>query len=78
LDYIVQVSADVIFSASVYEQMVQQILAMIDEQQAVDAKSVRDVLGTSRKYAIALLEHLDQLGLTKRVGDNRIRGHINK
>ncbi|MGB7338262.1 MAG: selenocysteine-specific translation elongation factor [Phototrophicaceae bacterium] len=78
LDYIVQVSVDVIFSASVYEQMVEQILAMFDEQQAVDAKSVRDVLGTSRKYAIALLEHLDQLGLTKRVGDNRIRGHINK
>ncbi|MCB0000808.1 MAG: SelB C-terminal domain-containing protein, partial [Anaerolineales bacterium] len=28
-------------------------------------------LQTSRKYAIAILEHLDEIRLTRRVGDNR-------
>jgi selenocysteine-specific elongation factor len=33
---------------------------------------VRDLLDTSRKYAIALLEHLDERRLTRRVGDDRV------
>jgi len=33
---------------------------------------VRDLLGTSRKYAQALLEHLDEEKITRRVGDERV------
>ena len=33
---------------------------------------VRDLLGISRKYAQALLEHLDVLQITRRTGDVRI------
>lgn len=76
LNEIVQVSADVIFTASTYEDMVNQILSAIDAEQDVDAKSVRDAFRTSRKYAIAVLEYLDQLGITKRIGDKRVRGHF--
>lgn len=34
----------------------------------------RDYLGTSRKYALPLLEHLDGAGITRRRGDVRIAG----
>jgi selenocysteine-specific elongation factor len=37
---------------------------------------VRDLLDTSRKYAIALLEHLDDIGVTRRVGDERVLRHF--
>jgi selenocysteine-specific elongation factor len=33
---------------------------------------VRDLFKTSRKYALALMEHLDASGVTKRVGDERV------
>ncbi|HOC09520.1 MAG TPA: SelB C-terminal domain-containing protein, partial [Bacillota bacterium] len=33
---------------------------------------LRDLLGTSRKYAMALLEEMDRERITKRVGDNRV------
>ncbi|MEE9323948.1 MAG: SelB C-terminal domain-containing protein, partial [Dehalococcoidia bacterium] len=33
---------------------------------------VRDILNTSRKYALALMEHLDQVKITRRVGDERV------
>ena len=33
---------------------------------------VRDEFGTSRKYALALMERLDELKITKRVGDERV------
>jgi len=32
----------------------------------------RDLSGTSRKYALPLLEHMDALGITRRVGEKRI------
>jgi len=35
------------------------------------AAQVRDALGTTRKYAIPLLEHLDDVGFTSRSGDLR-------
>jgi selenocysteine-specific elongation factor len=33
---------------------------------------VRDGFNTSRKYALALLEYLDDQRITKRVGDERV------
>jgi selenocysteine-specific elongation factor len=33
---------------------------------------VRDELGTSRKYAQALLEHLDRTRVTRRLGDAHV------
>lgn len=35
---------------------------------------LRDLLGTSRKYAVPLAEHLDAIGLTLRQGDLRVAG----
>jgi selenocysteine-specific elongation factor len=34
----------------------------------------RDALGTTRKYAVPLLTHLDATGVTKRRGDRRVAG----
>ncbi len=45
--------------------------AIIADEGAVTLARLRDELGTSRKYAEALLEHLDQARLTKRLPDDR-------
>ena len=34
----------------------------------------RDLVGASRKYAVPLLEYLDQAGFTRRQGDVRVLG----
>lgn len=72
---LVQVNEDVIFSGAVYVEMVEAVLSIIDAQGNVTAANLRDRFNTTRKYAIGLLEHLDALGVTKRVGDTRVRGH---
>ncbi len=69
-----QVQPDVIFSHPVYDEMVDAVLETIDAQGGISAAVLRDRFGTSRKYAIALLEHLDALGKTRREGDTRVRG----
>jgi selenocysteine-specific elongation factor len=45
--------------------------AIIANEGAVTLARLRDELGTSRKYAEALLEHLDQARFTKRLPDDR-------
>ena len=48
------------------------MIATIQSQGQVTAAQVRDQFDTSRKYAISLLEHLDESRVTKRVGDARV------
>jgi selenocysteine-specific elongation factor len=40
----------------------------------VTVAEVRDALGTSRKYLLPLLGHLDATGVTRRRGDLRVPG----
>ncbi len=74
LGKIVQVQPEIIFSRSTFDEILDGVLHLIDTHGAVTAKMVRDHFDTSRKYAIGLLEFLDASGITKRVGDERIRG----
>ena len=45
--------------------------AIIADEDAITLARLRDELGTSRKYAEALLEHLDQARFTKHLPDHR-------
>lgn len=74
LGELVLVQSDVLFSAEAYASMVTGVLDLIDTEGAISAKALRDRFNTSRKYAIGLLEHLDAAGITRRVGDDRVRG----
>jgi selenocysteine-specific elongation factor len=74
LKEIINISDDIGFSKSAYEAITQTVLGHIDQYESIDAKALRDKLDTSRKYAIAVLEHLDSLGITQRIGDVRKRG----
>jgi selenocysteine-specific elongation factor len=69
---VVQASDAVVFSAGSFEQMVKQIRVFVSEHGEITVADVRDLFGTSRKYALALLEHLDKTRVTRRVGDARV------
>jgi len=47
---------------------------LVDHPQGVTVAQVRDALGTSRKYLLPLLNHLDAGGVTRRRGDLRLGG----
>jgi selenocysteine-specific elongation factor len=69
---LVQVSSDVVFLPETYQDMVSRIQAWIEREGSITLAEVRDMFNSSRKYAQALLEHLDEIGVTKRLGDKRI------
>jgi len=71
LNELVAVSPEVIFRKQDYDLVVAKIGHTIEENGKVSLAEVRDLFNTSRKYAQALLEHLDAIGITVRDGDFR-------
>ena len=69
---VVKVNEDVVYLASTYQEMVNQITAYIKAHGKITVAEVRDIFGTSRKYSLPLLEYLDQQRVTRRVGDDRV------
>jgi len=64
--------AGVVFDAAVFAGMVERVSNHIARHGSISLAEVRDLFGTSRKYAQALLEHLDDRKITRRVGDARV------
>ncbi|MDR5708994.1 MAG: selenocysteine-specific translation elongation factor [Armatimonadota bacterium] len=61
-----------------YGKSVERAIAVISEalqvQAALTVAAVRDLLGTSRKYVLPLLEYADTVGITRRQGELRVAG----
>jgi selenocysteine-specific elongation factor len=70
----VRVAEGVVFSASAYDEMVARVTAHIKAKGKITLAEVRDMFSTSRKYAQAFLEYLDEKKITRRVGDERVLG----
>jgi len=68
---LVQVSEDVVFKADKYDEMVNMVKEDLQGNGTLTVADVRDKFDTSRKYALALMEHLDAVGVTVREGDTR-------
>lgn len=71
---IVRVNDAISYSRGAYETIVRDVITMIDQQGSLTLAAYRDHFATSRKYAQATLEYLDQQRITRRVGDDRVRG----
>ncbi|HUF37305.1 MAG TPA: selenocysteine-specific translation elongation factor [Anaerolineales bacterium] len=68
---LVLVEREMAFRKADYEEMVAAVREMIADAGALTVAGFRDRFGTSRKYALAVLEHFDAIGLTVRDGDVR-------
>ena len=62
---------DVLFKPEIYENMRSAVIDHIKEKGSITLAELRDKFDTSRKYAVAVLENLDQTGVTIRRGDQR-------
>ncbi len=69
---VVKVAEGVVFETQAYRQMVERIIDHTRSHGKITVAEVRDLFSSSRKYALALLEHLDQEKVTQRVGDERV------
>ncbi len=68
----VRVGANLHFSPDALEELRAAVIALCERDGQVTIASVRDELDTSRKYAQAVLEHLDATRVTVRRGDAHV------
>jgi selenocysteine-specific elongation factor len=72
MDELVEISSSVVFR----KKELTDIIAKTKEQLAsgvqITVADFRDTFNTTRKYAVALLEYMDDLKITRRVDDFRI------
>jgi selenocysteine-specific elongation factor len=65
------VSPEVVFREEDYAHLQGQVQAMLQDHGTISVAEMRDRFQTSRKYALAFLEHMDERGITVRIGDVR-------
>ena len=61
----------VVFHAATIGQAQRSLAASFPPPTAFTTSAARTALGTTRKFIVPLLEHLDALGMTLRIGDTR-------
>ena len=69
---LVQANADVLYLGETFDQIKERIIGRIRDQSDITLAQVRDMFDTSRKYAVAMLECLDEQRITRRQGDVRV------
>lgn len=72
---LMRLSEDVLLQPAIYNEMKGAVISRIQDHGGIRLSELRDKFNTSRKYAVAVLEQLDQSGVTIRQGDIRkLRG----
>jgi len=68
---VVKIASDMYFLASSIEQLKHTLRRYLGEKGEITAAAFRDLIGSTRKYTIPLLEYFDRDGVTIRIGDVR-------
>ncbi len=68
---LVRVGEDLYYPLDRLQTLLDQLAGAMEAAGQLTLAEARDLLGTSRRYAQALLEHMDSEGLTLRVGEAR-------
>jgi len=69
---LIKLADDLVFHQTALQGLRQIMATQKARTPKIDVATFKDLLGVTRKYAIPLLEYLDQQRVTRRVGDERI------
>ena len=69
---IVEISSEIVFLRDAAEEMQNTIAEFLSKQGSATASQIRQKIGTTRHVIIPFLEYLDRMGVTRRIGDQRV------
>ncbi|GAB4323556.1 MAG: selenocysteine-specific translation elongation factor [Candidatus Zixiibacteriota bacterium] len=72
---VVVVGEGILLPAERFAEARERIAGFLGRAESITPADVRDLLNTTRKYAVPILEACDREGLTRRVGDVRVLAH---
>jgi len=71
---LIKVTQDMYFSTAGIEEGKKRLTEYFDRERELTLATMRDILNTSRKYALPLIEYYDRIRFTRRIGDIRVKG----
>ena len=71
---LVKLGDGVLFLRETYSAAIATLVGYIQKHGKITVAEARDLLGATRKYILPLLEHMDVLKITRRIGDERVLG----
>jgi len=71
---LVRMDDTLLFHPKVITDVEQKLVAHLEKNNQVDVSTFRDLVGTTRKFAVPLLNYFDTKGTTIRQGDVRVLG----
>jgi selenocysteine-specific elongation factor len=74
---LVHVAGDIYLSSESEAEMRKRVSERLATGPGATVAEIRDLLGTSRKFAVPFCEYLDRIGLTRRDGDLRVLAQAN-
>ena len=69
---LVKINEDVYLHGEIYNRCLEVLKDYLQKNSRITLAQYRDLIGSSRKYAQALLEHFDGCNYTRRIGDERV------
>ena len=70
--FLVRITDEFYLSAEAEAEMRRRVAERLAAGPGATVAEIRDLLGTTRKYAVPVCEYLDRVGLTRRAGDVRV------
>jgi selenocysteine-specific elongation factor len=70
--HLVAINGDIYLHTDTEAEMRRRVRAKLAENTGLTVADIRDLLGTTRKYAVPFCEYLDRVGVTRREGDLRV------
>ena len=69
---LVRINKEIYFHQQVMDEIKQTLATELQQNDGLTVSDIRQLLDTTRKYAVPLCEHLDSVEFTVRDGDKRI------
>ena len=73
---LVEISSSLYLEFDIEAALRRKVIDRLAEGRTMTMADLRDLLGTTRKYAVPIGEYLDRIGLTRREGDVRKLGTV--
>lgn len=71
-DTLIRLNQEIVFHIESYKSAKTKLIDYINKNGSITLAQFRDILNTSRKYAVALLEYFDNERITKRIDEKRV------
>ena len=68
---IIILNKNVFFTKENFDKMVKKVINHFDKFETMNIKQFKEIADTTRKYAVPLLEYLDKIKITYRIGNER-------